>query len=108
MNKVIEIQYFREQMGIRANGNLATIKLLNSSRANGNSSKWESESKCLKLEVSLLKFRKHFFSKKSQSEEKTVFPVQLLEPKGLLLSCRSKRSPVLQARWGVLQLRPFH
>jgi len=29
-------------MGIRANGNLATKKLLNSSRANGNSSKWES------------------------------------------------------------------
>ena len=71
-------------MGIQANGNL--------------------ESKCLKLEVSLLKFRKHFFSKKSQSEEKTVFPVQLLDPKSLLLSCRSKRSPVLQARWAVLQL----
>lgn len=39
---LLKLQYFREQMGIRANGNLATKKLLNSSRANGNSSKWES------------------------------------------------------------------
>ena len=39
----IRVQYFREQMGIRANGYLSTKKnLLNSSRANGNSSKWES------------------------------------------------------------------